>query len=289
MATLAPTLPVTLKHARKARRWSQLELSLRLGVSQRHVSFVESGRARPSRDLLAAWLRELGAPLGVHNEAMLQAGYAPLYGAAPLDDPALAQADHALERLLRAHDPMPALVLDAHWNLVRLNRGGQWLAATLMPDAPPPADGRTINLLDLLAHPDGFTKRITNLHEVGPPFLAHLRHEAASHPALASKVEAVAARVRERLGDKHASAVWPHAAAPVLTTRYATPYGELASSACSRRSARRRTSHWRRCAWSTCSRRTSRRRRWWRGRSGEGVWCVAIVVGVQSDDRRGDE
>ncbi len=77
----------TLQQVRKARRVSQLELSLRLGVSQRHVSFVESGRARPSRELLLAWLAELETPLVVRNEAMLQAGYAPAFGAAPLGDP----------------------------------------------------------------------------------------------------------------------------------------------------------------------------------------------------------
>lgn len=96
---------------------------MRLHVSQRHVSFVESGRARPSRELLAAWLEELGAPLVLRNEAMLRAGYAPAYSSVPLHDPALAEANHALERLLGAHDPLPALVIDAGWNVLRLNRG----------------------------------------------------------------------------------------------------------------------------------------------------------------------
>ncbi len=123
MPTPVPALPITLQRVRKARRLSQLELSFRLRVSKRHVSFVESGRAKPSRELLAAWLHELDAPLTVRNEAMLQAGCAPAYGAAPLGDPSLTQANAALEQLLRAHDPMPALVLDAQWNLVRPMRG----------------------------------------------------------------------------------------------------------------------------------------------------------------------
>ncbi len=96
---------------------------MRLGVSQRHVTFVESGRARPSRELLMAWLQELAAPLVVRNAAMLQAGYAPAYSAAPLADPALSQANGVIIRLLQAHDPMPALVIDAQWNLLHLNRG----------------------------------------------------------------------------------------------------------------------------------------------------------------------
>jgi transcriptional regulator with XRE-family HTH domain len=124
MAELTHTLPVTLQQARKARRLSQLELSLRVGVSQRHISFVESGRAKPSRPLLLAWLQELDAPLAVRNAAMLQAGYAPAYGETLLDDPALAQAHSAIQHLLQSHDPMPALAFDAHWNLLHINRGG---------------------------------------------------------------------------------------------------------------------------------------------------------------------
>jgi transcriptional regulator with XRE-family HTH domain len=206
---------------------SQLGLSLRLGVSQRHVSFVERGRARPSRELLAAWLEELGAPLVLRNEAMLQAGYAPACSAVPLNDPALAEANHALDRLLCAHDPMPALVLDAAWNVLRLNRGARWLVAALVPPALVPADGAPFNMLDLLAHPEGFAAPIVNLHEVGPPMLALLRHEASLVPQLAPRVESLAALLRARLGERRIAAV-AAPGAPVLTTRYATPHGELA-------------------------------------------------------------
>lgn len=222
------TLPVTLRQVRKARRLSQLELSLRLGVSQRHVSFVESGRAKPSRELLMAWLQELEAPLVVRNEVMLQAGYAPAYSTTLLNDPALAQVNYALQQLLCAHDPMPALVIDAHWNLLRLNRGGKWLAATLMPWAADLTDTAPVNLLDMLTHPEGFTQPIVNLHEVGPAMLAHLRHEASVQSALTPKVEAFAALLRTRLGAQSLYASWSRPTAPVLTTRYATQHGELA-------------------------------------------------------------
>jgi len=223
-----PTLPITLRQVRATRRLSQLELSLRLGVSQRHVSFVESGRSKPSRELLLAWLQELEAPLVVRNEAMLQAGYAPIYSAAPLDDPTLAQVNYALQQLLYAHDPMPALVIDEHWNLLRLNRGGQWLAATLMPGAADLIGTASVNLLDLLAHPQGFAAPIANLHEVGPVMLAYLRHEASVQPAIAPKVDAFAAMLRRRLGAQIQPTSWSRPTAPVLTTRYATEYGELA-------------------------------------------------------------
>lgn len=220
-------LTSTLQHARKARRYSQLELSLRLQISQRHLSFVESGRAKPSRDLLMAWLQELDAPLVVRNAAMLQAGYAPAYSAAPLNDPSLAQAHDALVQLLNAHDPMPALVIDAQWNLLHMNRGGQWLTATLMPWAANlPAD-MPVNMLDVLAHSEGLTKHMTNFGEVGPALLAHLRDEAGMQPAIADKVEAFAELLRSRLGTQSLQAN-ARPSAPVLTTRFATVHGELA-------------------------------------------------------------
>lgn len=236
MQERAETLRTTLQQARKARRLSQLELSMRVGVSQRHVSFVESGRAKPSRALLTAWLQALEAPLALQNAAMLQAGFAPAYSAASLDDPALAQARSALVQLVAAHDPMPAMILDAEWNVLHLNRGAQWLAATLVPwlaDAIAEAEssGRELpplNMLDLILHPEGICKRIGNLHEVAPTLLAHVRRDAAAHPALAPKAEALAALMKSRLGTNAAANAWTPPAAPVLTTRFATEYGELA-------------------------------------------------------------
>ena len=233
MNVLTHTLPITLQQARKAKRLSQLELSMRVGVSQRHVSFVESGRAKPSRALLMAWLHELDAPLVVRNAAMLQAGYAPAYSAAPLGDPMLAQANDALVQLIKAHDPQPAFVLDAQWNVLRWNEGGKWLAITLMPWAADALRALTpssppINLLDMLAHPEGFCKTMLNLAEVGPALLAHLRDDASVQTALTPKVEAFAALLRDRIGDQNPYATWPSQAVPVLTSRFATAHGELA-------------------------------------------------------------
>jgi transcriptional regulator with XRE-family HTH domain len=227
MELLAETLPETLQQVRKSRRVSQLELSFRVGVSQRHISFVESGRSQPSRELLAAWLQELNAPLVVRNAAMLQAGYAPAYSQSPLTAPELAQANEALVQLLRAHDPMPALVLDAEWNVLHMNRGAQWLAATLMPWVRESPIQLPINMLDLLLHPEGFAKPIVNLHEVGPVLLSHLRQSIASAPAIAAKVEAFAEMLRTRIGSQATRANATHAA-PVLSTRFATEHGELA-------------------------------------------------------------
>ena len=127
------SLQTTLQTARKSRRLSQLELALRMGVSQRHVSFVESGRAQPSRELLLSWLHELQAPLALRNVALQQAGFAPVYRGSELADAVLAPVRDALAQLLQAHDPMPAMVMDAAWNVLHMNRGAQWLATTLMP------------------------------------------------------------------------------------------------------------------------------------------------------------
>jgi transcriptional regulator with XRE-family HTH domain len=217
-----------LRLARKARRLSQLDLSLRLGVSQRHVSFVESGRARPSRDLLVAWLRELEPPMVVFNQVMADAGFAPVYSAKTFSDPAMQQANHAIEAMLRSHDPMPGFVIDADWNLLRLNRGARWLAVTLMPWAADVLDSTPSNLLDLLAHPEGFTKHMINFDEVGPAALVHLRHEVAARQGLAPKVQAFEDLLKKRFGDKILPTNWSKPTAPVLTTRYTTPLGEIA-------------------------------------------------------------
>jgi transcriptional regulator with XRE-family HTH domain len=227
--TLTGTLTGTLQQARKARRISQLELSLRMGVSQRHVSFVESGRAKPSREMLVAWLQTLEAPLALRNAALLQAGYAPVYSEKELNDTALAPANDALLALIKSHDPMPAFVMDAQWNVLHFNSGARWLMLTLMPwIAELPVDA-THNLLNAMLHPEGFLKPLVNLEEVGPALLAHLRDDASSQPSIAPQVQALAELLRERLGNSNSlQHTWPRQIAPVLTSRFATKHGELA-------------------------------------------------------------
>lgn len=227
MNLLNSSLTITLQNARKARRFSQLELSLRLGVSQRHVSFVESGRAKPSRKLLLAWLQELDAPLVMRNEALLQAGYAPVYSSTPLDAQALAQANDALQQLLNTHDPMPAMVIDAHWNVLHFNRGARWLMTTLMPWAADLPAETPINMLDILAHPEGLTRNMLNLSEKAPAMLAQLRAEVVALPALAPKLDALATFLSARLGEQNLHSRFITPSAPLLSTRFATPYGEL--------------------------------------------------------------
>lgn len=122
---------------------------------------------------------------------------------------------------------MPAYVLDAQWNLVRLNQGGSWLAATLLPWLADIAPGTPLNMLDALCHPEGFTKNMLNLEEVGPVLLAHLRDDASVPPSLAPNAEAFAKLLRDKLGAHNLYNGWPRQMAPVLTSRFATAYGEL--------------------------------------------------------------
>ncbi len=224
-------LQTTLKQARQARRLSQLELSLRVGVSQRHLSFVESGRAKPSRALLMAWLQELDAPLALRNAALLQAGFAPAFGAEPLSDPTMAHANEAITALLSSHEPLPALVIDAQWNMLRLNQGARWLAQSLMPWTASLFENTPnvtpLNMLDLLVHPDGLASCMLNLSEVGPVLLAHLRDEASLLPILTPKVDAFAAFLKERTGVHKVPFPASRFTAPVLTTRFRCGDAEL--------------------------------------------------------------
>jgi transcriptional regulator with XRE-family HTH domain len=215
----------TLRKVRVGRRVSQLDLSLQIGVSQRHVSFVESGRARPSRELLAQWLSELQVPFPEHNAIMLQGGFAPIYSQALLNDPMLAQAKQAIEHLLASHSPFPCFALDAHWNVVNINNGGVWLTKTLIPWLN--LTNSKANMLDLLCHPEGFTKSMINLSEVAPSLLSIIRKDVASLPTLEPKLRAFEAILRSKLGDRYMSNRTAPTPMPLLTTRFATSFGEL--------------------------------------------------------------
>lgn len=221
------TLPELLRCARRDQRLSQLELSLEIGVSTRHLGFVEVGRSRPGRALLMRWLERLEVPLGVRNEALRLAGYASAYDDSPLGAPPLVEARRALSHLLTAHDPLPAVVLNEDWDVVAGNEGFLWLAEaagatvvlpTMGPDGEP--TGRGPNLVDLVLAPGGLGPSLLNLMEVAPAVLQHLRQDALTNPRL----EAAVARVAALVPDIPPPATLP----PTLITRYATTRGELA-------------------------------------------------------------
>ncbi|GJE02889.1 hypothetical protein GMJLKIPL_4838 [Methylobacterium isbiliense] len=173
---------------------SQLDLALDAGVSQRHLSCVESGRASASRAMVLRLAECLDVPLRERNVLLLAAGYAPVFPQRPLDDPALGPARRAVDLVLRGHEPYPALAVDRHWRMVAANGAVAPLLAGIEEPAllAPP-----VNVLRLSLHPRGLAPRIANLAEwrahlldrlhrqiaaTGDPVLAELMRDLAAYP-----------------------------------------------------------------------------------------------------------
>lgn len=165
-----------LRAWRERRRRSQLALALEAGVSQRHLSFVESGRSEPSRAMVLRLSEALDVPLRERNRLLLAAGYAPVYAERPLTDPALAAARAAVERVLAGHEPYPALAVDQHWTLVAANRAvAPLLAGVAAALLTPP-----VNVLRLSLHPEGLAPRIVNYAEWRAHLLERLARQVAA-------------------------------------------------------------------------------------------------------------
>src|ERR687898_1911131 len=174
-------LPPPPPGARAGREWrarrnlSQLELASGAAVSARHLSFIETGRARPSREMVLPLADRLEIPLRERNRLLLAAGFAPAYGERPLDSGEMAPVREALERFLTAHEPYPALVLDRHWNLVLANAAVTPLLEGIAPELlEPPA-----NAIRATLHPDGMAPRILNFDEWSAHLVHRLRREIA--------------------------------------------------------------------------------------------------------------
>src|SRR5256885_10069258 len=171
-----------LRDWRERRRMSQLDLALGARVSARHVSFIEAGGARPSAEMVVQLAEHLDVPLRDRNSLLLAAGYAPAYGQRDLADPEMGPVREAIDRLLRGHEPFPAVVVDRHWGLVAGNRTVPLLiegAAEHLLE--PPA-----NVLRLALHPEGMAPRTINLGEWRAHLLDRLGRQAVSSgdPAL---------------------------------------------------------------------------------------------------------
>nr|WP_255407006.1 helix-turn-helix transcriptional regulator [Ideonella sp. A 288] len=164
-----------LRDWRTRRRVSQMHLALDAGVSPRHLSCIETGRARPSPAVLLALAERLDVPLRERNRWLLAAGHAPRYGEAGLGDAALVQVRAALQRLLDAHDPYPGLVVDRHWNLVLGNRAAQALVAVLPPHLCRPV----INVMRVSLHPEGMASRTANFADWAGTMLEMLARQVA--------------------------------------------------------------------------------------------------------------
>jgi transcriptional regulator with XRE-family HTH domain len=209
-----------LRDWRRRRRLSQLDLALEAGVSARHLSFLETGRSRPSREMLLHLAEELDVPLRDRNRLLLAAGYAPAYGERALDAPEMEPVRDALALVLEGHDPYPAAVVDRRWELVAGNRGLGLLAAGAAPELLEPP----VNVMRLSLHPDGVAPRILNLAE----WRAHLLERLGRQVALTGD-RALAALLEEVGGYPAPEPAPGHAVDDlVVPLRLRTDLGELA-------------------------------------------------------------
>lgn len=195
MTPTARSLGDHLREWRQRRRMSQLDLALEAEISQRHLSFIESGRSTPSREMLLHLAERLDVPLRDRNPLLLAAGFAPVFAERNLDDLALAPARRAIDRVLKGHEPFPAIAIDRHWTLVAANAA---LAPLLEVIADPTLLEPPVNVLRLSLHPRGLASHIANLAEwrahlldrlrqqisvSGDPVLEKLLKELLSYPA----------------------------------------------------------------------------------------------------------
>ena len=191
-----------LRSWRQRRSLSQLDLALEAEVSARHLSFLETGRSRPSREMVIRLSEELEVPLRERNGLLLAAGYAPEYAERPLDAPEMEPVRQAIERFLRAHEPYPAVVVDRYHNLLTANDALDLLLHGVAPQLlEPPANGMRIAL-----HPQGMASRTLNLREWSAHLLHRVRREAqlTGDPELAALYDELSTYPGVHIGPEHA-------------------------------------------------------------------------------------
>ena len=195
MTTTLVRAPVgdVLRTWREKRRLSQLGLAARADISARHLSFLETGRSAPSREMVLRLAEQLEMPLRERNELLLSAGYAPMYSHIPLDAPQMSAVRNAITQVVAGHDPYPAMAVDRKWNLAASNQAFSIFTESVSPHLLEPP----INVLRLTLHPDGLAPRLLNhgewrgylLHRLririsrtNEPWLARLHEELAAYP-----------------------------------------------------------------------------------------------------------
>lgn len=176
-----------LRKWRQHRRHSQLSLAVETEISQRHLSFIESGRSQPSRDMLMRLADYLVVPLRDRNAMLLAAGFAPAYGEAKLASPEFEAARGVIDQILTGHDPHPAIAVDRHWTLLSANKAIGVLTSTVSKHL---LDGQ-VNVLRLSLHPQGLAPRIVNFKEWRSHILSRLSHdiEMSADPKLVALLE----------------------------------------------------------------------------------------------------
>jgi transcriptional regulator with XRE-family HTH domain len=172
------TVGELLRQWRRRRGLSQLDLAIAADVSARHVSLVETGKSKPSADMILRLADQLQVPLRGRNRLLLAGGFAPRYAERPLDDNAMSAARDAVRRVLRAHEPYPALVFDRQWNIVMTNRAVDPFFAQVAPDLLRPP----VNLLRLGLDPRGFAPMVVNLADVRAVFRSRITRQLAIAP-----------------------------------------------------------------------------------------------------------
>jgi transcriptional regulator with XRE-family HTH domain len=204
-----------LRDWRRTRGLSQLDLSIEAGVSTRHLSFVETGRSRPSPELILRLAEQLDIPLTERNRMLLAGGYAPAYPRHELSDPELAPVRAAVRRILDGHSPYPAVLIDQHWHLIEANAA----VALLTAGAEPHLLTAPINVLRLSLHPDGMAPRIINLPQWRAHLLHRLRQQAATtnDPALYELHDELRGYPG---GDGHAASISDAVSRVVIPLRY---------------------------------------------------------------------
>jgi transcriptional regulator with XRE-family HTH domain len=174
-ASTVPQLGEILRYWRHERGKSQLDLSLDTGISQRHLSFVESGRSAPSRDFLSIVSDALNIPLRERNVLLLASGYAPLYSQQNMDGDQISIVTQAIDRMLQQHEPHPVLVLDRYWNVIRTNQAApRFFGSFVDLEARP----KPRNLLDLMFDPAGMRPFVEEWENVAAGLLQRVRREA---------------------------------------------------------------------------------------------------------------
>src|SRR5207245_2136892 len=168
-----------IRHWRTRRQLSQLDLAGEAGVSSRHVSFIETGRTQPSREMVLQLARALDVPLRDRNDLLTAAGFAPIYRTTDLDAPALTLARRALDFILKGQEPYPALVLDRHWNVLKVNDGSACVQAFFL-DAKKVAELGPPNAMRLMFHPAGFRPYIVNWEPTAASLVQWLHRDVAS-------------------------------------------------------------------------------------------------------------
>ncbi len=174
-AATGVTFGDSVRYWRRVRAMSQLDLAAAAMTTSRHMSFLETGRSKPSREMVLRLADALEVPLRDRNGLLLAAGFAPLYPHRQLDDPTLARVEEALDRMLDQHDPFPAVVMDRGWNLLRTNDGAQRLFGLMWAPRAVPDAG---NVLRLILEPGPVRSHIANWEELAPALLERARREA---------------------------------------------------------------------------------------------------------------